>query len=264
MLDLHIEYKPIKNALTLARLCSEAYEKTICAPNSYVTVDELQSFDKGVNGFVCREGINCVLVFRGTDLVPIGRDIITDAKLAMTYLTFGTNTKYGMVHKGFYEAWMKVEPIVTTLMEKYRKYCQRFWIAGHSMGGAVATLASMYYNSKNLFNGLDGKKPPAYTFGSPKLFDEQAMEAYDHKQYRYVHTRDPVPLFPISWAHRKYTHVKEHVTLPAKWRPFIAEQFKKIPRWLTRLEKSYEESCLVDIRQHHIVSYIESLQDSQP
>lgn len=116
------------------------------------------------------------------------------------------------VHAGFIASWREtrdyVTPYLEELIEKYPKY--QLTLVGHSLGGALAALASLEYHYR-------GWTPQVTTFGEPRIGNIALMQHFDrafptHKQpdisstYRRVtHAGDPVPLLPISeWGYRMH------------------------------------------------------------
>ncbi|KAI4678125.1 uncharacterized protein J4E88_006645 [Alternaria novae-zelandiae] len=108
------------------------------------------------------------------------------------------------VHTGFYSSWLNtrkvVLPHVSKAMEKYPDY--KLVLVGHSLGGAIATLAGLDFKAR-------GWEPHVTTFGEPRLgnkhlnkyVDERFGTTTDHdhnKLHRVTHVGDPVPLLPLS------------------------------------------------------------------
>lgn len=109
-------------------------------------------------------------------------------------------------------SWRHTQPYVIPhleeLVEKYPEY--QLTLVGHSLGGAVAALASLDFHFR-------GWNPQVTTFGEPKIGNFALMQYFDKafiadKQtnasdmYRRVtHAEDPVPLLPISeWGYRMH------------------------------------------------------------
>ena len=116
------------------------------------------------------------------------------------------------VHAGFMTSWKHTRPHVTPQLEKLVKQYPGYQLTlvGHSLGGAVAALASLDYKSR-------GWNPQVTTFGEPRIGNLALMhymdrafvseDAQDFKSmYRRVtHVDDPVPLLPLKeWGYRMH------------------------------------------------------------
>ena len=128
------------------------------------------------------------------------------------------------VHSGFHDTYLAMRPLLlkylTTLRYKYPDY--DLHLVGHSLGGAVAALAGLEYDSF-------GWKPTITTFGEPMVGNwefnewldgifglnddgggrEKGSGTRDGTRYRRVtHKGDPVPLLPLrEWGY--YPHAGE-------------------------------------------------------
>jgi hypothetical protein len=71
-------------------------------------------------------------------------------------------------------------------------------VTGHSLGGAMATLASVRLASEGY------TVRAVYTFGSPRVGDRAFRRKYRLPNYRFVNDDDLVPHLPFSWC---YKHV---------------------------------------------------------
>eukprot|EP00903_Cladosiphon_okamuranus_P017384 g16014.t1 len=132
------------------------------------------------------------LVFRGTvqgskanrrqNLTCTRRDLPGD-----------NNGLMGKVHKGFYNAqdsvWANLTKPGSLLagaltLGSRDSWLQNFYIAGHSLGGAMAVITAARLVSENVVQQVDGEYTSVkridgvYTFGSPALFDPYAAEQY--------------------------------------------------------------------------------------
>ena len=117
------------------------------------------------------------------------------------------------VHAGFMKAWRETRPYVVPhlkeLVQKYPGY--RVTLVGHSLGGAIAALASMDFQSR-------GWNPQVTTFGEPRIgnaglaryldasFAKEGTEDDITESFRRVtHVNDPVPLLPLTeWGYRMH------------------------------------------------------------
>ena len=121
--------------------------------------------------------------------------------------TIRRQTKFsnGKVHKGFLEALDSIWDILSTHLGKKYSPSKKLWFTGHSMGGALATLAL----AKLMFN-QDSDRPPyniggLYTVGQPKvgdnLFSDKFSEQVEGRAFRLVQGRDPVSMAPLGYKH---------------------------------------------------------------
>lgn len=117
------------------------------------------------------------------------------------------------VHAGFIKAWRETRPYVIPhlkeLVQKYPSY--QITLVGHSLGGAIAALASLDFQSR-------GWKPQVTTFGEPRIGNQGLMAHLDKvfsndgdelgifDRYRRVtHYNDPVPLLPLTeWGYQMH------------------------------------------------------------
>ena len=117
-----------------------------------------------------------------------------------------------MVHAGFMTSWRHTRSqligILEDLVNRYPDY--RLTLVGHSLGGAIAALASLDFHAK-------GWNPQITTFGEPRIGNKALMQYIDKafgnesssdasKRYqRVTHIDDPVPLLPLSdWGYEMH------------------------------------------------------------
>jgi hypothetical protein len=118
---------------------------------------------------------------------------------ALTDLNTGLQTSHTgcSVHQGFYYAFdsilIELRKFVSGLKNVNAIHC-----IGHSLGGAVATLAADWIKASGLINSVK-----LYTFGSPRVGLEMfatksTSRLTDKNIFRVYHQTDPVPLLP-TW-----------------------------------------------------------------
>ena len=108
----------------------------------------------------------------------------------------------GKVHRGISrvleQSWSELEH---TLAD-FASAGQPIWITGHSLGGALATLAASRLASLGYTVG------PLYTFAQPRVgngaYAVQTWRLLQEAHYRYTNGRDVVPRFPPSAAAAPY------------------------------------------------------------
>tara|TARA_B100000242_G_C43044674_1_gene487524 strand:+ start:661 stop:1683 length:1023 start_codon:yes stop_codon:yes gene_type:complete len=74
---------------------------------------------------------------------------------------------------------------------------------GHSLGGALATLSSLYFKCK-----YPEAEVSCITFGSPRAGSKEFTRLFNNnieESYRFVNDNDPVPCVPLAW---RFKHVK--------------------------------------------------------
>lgn len=98
---------------------------------------------------------------------------------------------FGRVHSGFAAALARVEcELLVTVSRLLDHKPRKLWIAGHSLGGALATLmATKLYFAKLPIEGI-------YTFGQPQVGNAEFVRQYNaalaQRTYRVVNHLDAV------------------------------------------------------------------------
>ncbi len=123
-----------------------------------------------------------VLAFRGTELTAF-EDIKTDLKASLIPCTTG-----GRIHSGFAEAYNRIKYILL----KELQGTSPLYITGHSLGGALAVIAT-----KHLQKEFDVKA--CYTYGAPKIATADWIDGITKPVYRIVNAIDAVPMLPPSF-----------------------------------------------------------------
>ncbi len=148
-------------------------------------VDCIEGEAAGTQAYLVRApGRFLALVFRGTekDFKDVRADL--DARFL--------GTAAGKAHRGFMEAFSAVE---TAVRESLKVALGKedtslpLYVAGHSLGGALATVAA---------NRLEDEFDIAacYTFGSPRVGDAEWSDLVKAPVYRVVNGADGVPIVP--------------------------------------------------------------------
>eukprot|EP00163_Fabomonas_tropica_P010841 TRINITY_DN2111_c0_g2_i2.p2 TRINITY_DN2111_c0_g2~~TRINITY_DN2111_c0_g2_i2.p2 ORF type:complete len:654 (-),score=182.80 TRINITY_DN2111_c0_g2_i2:2312-4273(-) len=84
--------------------------------------------------------------------------------------------KCGRIHRGFKKGWAAIRNQVhsTILTGRYVENGYKFVIAGHSQGGALATLAAVDFKER-----WPSMKLAVYTFGSPRVGNKKFVKYYN-------------------------------------------------------------------------------------
>jgi triacylglycerol lipase len=186
----------VENAIYFAVASSLAYNSSDA---TFATQLNDQMGFAGVNS-PCASGANCAyvieddkaltLAFRGTWDFNTAE---SDAAVALVSdpLCAGATI---LVHQGFKTALDSLWGAVTALIRdsRTRSAAKPLFVTGHSLGGALATLAS----ARLLRMGIG---PTAvYTYGSPRVGNVGFFDAYQCVNYRVVNRMDIVPHVPLQ------------------------------------------------------------------
>jgi len=252
-------------ACRLMALASKiAYEKgseanRLCVFHGADAFDFVDDSRTDTQLFIAARGLDVVVSFRGTEDV---RDAITDLQLRKV-IWHGQ-----LVHHGFAAAFAAIEERLHAILLNHfvtRSGDIRIWFTGHSLGGALTSLAVVAAREWGLpVHGV-------YSFGSPRVGSSEFAIHYDckdlglhDKTFRVVHEEDIVPRI-ISKA-AGYTHVGQEIFLNAFGGVEVDPPlFGKVLSdgygiWRAFLAKSCGKDALLDFLQdHYINSYIERL-----
>lgn len=130
------------------------------------------------------------LIFRGSTSANYSADWVSNARIGVS------SSKTGLpVHLGFNHIFNSMLPQIQIFL-KDAKQIKAVHCIGHSLGGAVATLAADWIKSNR------GVPVKLYTFGAPKpgmlLFANRLSSKLGKKNiFRAYHPTDPVPMIPL-------------------------------------------------------------------
>lgn len=165
--------------------------------------EQVYFFDqRGTQAILLADHEKIIVAFRGSETVL--EDWITDFKIRKTAGPCGN------VHRGFKAAlnwvWTDIEATIEEIRDPLpREKHQTLWFTGHSLGGALATMATAFckFNEQPIVvNGL-------YTFGQPRVGSEKFATAFNAafkaQTFRFVNNNDVVTRVPPSIC--DYSHV---------------------------------------------------------
>jgi len=176
----------IKTAYYLAHACQAAYLDDLGEAVTLLGLGtNAATFSLGqLHGFVAQLPNATLVAFRGTDSIQTW---LTDGRAAQIEDAAYT----GKVHQGFA---MALAEIWSDLKAKLPLpgSGRPIWVTGHSLGGALATLASVRLQNEGY--GVQ----VVYTYGSPRVGDLDFYAAYLALNYRFVNNNDIVPHLPLE------------------------------------------------------------------
>lgn len=200
----------LRNAWWLAECALAAYADPQVAAGIFAAGGLELAGDGPVRG--ARHGGQCYVVagpgavivaFRGTQVVKAAyatvpeklremagrvlKDVVTDAKVR---LVPWSGRAGGMVHQGFADSFLEMRPqlVERIALARKRHPGAPVWVTGHSLGGALATLAA---------DALDGVRG-VHVFGSPRVGDAEFAKSAWFPGWRFRHHADVVPWVPME------------------------------------------------------------------
>lgn len=172
----------IYKLLDLIAYDNEEEEKKLKSELALLNLKLEKTFDKnGTQAMIISSDKFYALAFRGTETTSI-KDIKTD--LDAKQIKCETE---GKMHRGFYNAFNDVRVEIQKYIDENLEDKPLF-ITGHSLGGALATVATKKLKYE--------KMAACYTYGSPRVGNEAWMLEIKSPVYRLVNSADPVTMLP--------------------------------------------------------------------
>lgn len=179
-----------QNALLLAKASLMAYQSPdLIQPEvaqwgfpqfTFIDRKDSQAFMAGNSEMI-------IMAFRGTEPTNL-KDWMTDLQIRRK------TGPYGKVHRGFLKGFQVMWPEIRAKLKEWQTQAQSLWLTGHSLGGALATLAmaSLGEEAKPV-HGL-------YTFGQPRVGGKTFARNFDldfkARMFRFVNNNDVVTRVP--------------------------------------------------------------------
>jgi hypothetical protein len=200
----------------------------------------VQSAQRDVECYMLLIPASVIAVFRGSEVLRPDRWRSTrDARedFASVLLDWTGNAKVPLVpvrprstrnvHLGFLASFESIWPALRPRLEAFG--ARRFWFTGHSLGGAMATLAADRFGRGTLV-----------TFGSPRVGDTRFAATFRRPAHRIVNNSDIVAWVPPPWL-GGYRHVGRTGLITAKG------EFLRDTSWLTGLH-DFAQGHLAQVR----------------
>lgn len=146
-----------------------------------------------------------IVVFRGTQVPIFGQpldykgivaDVLADANIELISVGNGR-----FVHTGINRA---LDEVWDNLLKPYLDHLRaasggnlKIWFTGHSLGGALATLAADRYEDAQ----------GVYTFGSPRVGNDRFRDQYRARIFRFVNNADIVTNVPVIGSRDQFIPV---------------------------------------------------------
>lgn len=176
----------IENCHKMAKMAGLAYLDGPAAKKEYKKL----GYKK--HEFISDNGAQCHVVWNDTEFVICFRGTepkeFSDIKADLNAIPRAAQSG-GLVHSGFRteldKVWDNIQPFLVNSTEK------NFFITGHSLGGAMATIAA---------SRLKDRVTCLYTYGSPRVGNSTFVKSFSNvKHYRHVNNNDIVASVPFAF-----------------------------------------------------------------
>ena len=179
----------LEKSLLFAELAKVSYHNPETAERILrgVGITDFEFFDEdGAQAYHFENEHDSVIVCRGTE-----PDDINDVKADVNVVAVAAET-VGRVHGGFKSECDHLWPMIEHAIRSTRK---PMWFAGHSLGGAMATICA----GRCFLSHIDAMPEGLFTYGSPRVGDKQYINFCDIYHVRWVHNNDIVTRLPPRW-----------------------------------------------------------------
>ncbi len=153
-------------------------------------LDLVNIYNQGGTQAYLAKNINsnmAVLAFRGTEIEGLTLETMLDVWTDL-FFKYHKDDRGVLTHKGFLNAFENVREHIQSDLRTIPEFS--LYITGHSLGGALALIATKIFNSDNI--------AACYTFGSPKVGNEDFDDEIKPPIYRVVNDVDLVPFLPFT------------------------------------------------------------------
>lgn len=237
-----------EDAILLAAMLNQAYrlfeKEKVVLPQGYtlrfniLALAGVEEPEQEVFGFLAESKDNVVIIFRGTRTF---KDNESDQDFFQIPYPFVRNV--GKTHRGFTCIYQSAREELIGELNKLSTN-KRLFVAGHSLGGALAVLAALDIAVNTGF-----KNPVVYTYGSPRVADPEFASSFNQtvkNSFRVVNVHDIIP------------------TLPAKaYPPPITKNGLFYRHVNTKVPISFQLNSL-PVRNHEIICYFKFLSRQNP
>jgi hypothetical protein len=182
----------LQRASLFADLCAAAYDPPMGGSIRGLEIEPFRyevgpkETPLGLSGFVAHADADVVLVFCGTK-TPSQSTMDMLANWTINLAASQVAGYGGQVHRGFAlaidETW---DDIFKRVSLRRLHDAQKLWVTGHSLGGALATLAACRCDQAGQ------KVAMVYTFGSPRVGDHAFAGNYALDHFRFENKNDVV------------------------------------------------------------------------
>jgi V8-like Glu-specific endopeptidase len=185
--EAHFNWRTALSLALASRLAYESAAAIRATTHGLWQLQECQFIEADdTQCFVAATPQAILVSFRGTESVG---DWLANLNVA------SRTRPYGVVHRGFLGAFQAVEGQLLAVLEASPN--RSLLLTGHSLGGALATIAAAEWHQRFNVRWI-------MTYGQPAVGRsnfEQFMQRYDASFFRFVNDDDVVPRVPPNYRH---------------------------------------------------------------
>ena len=238
-------------ALLFARLCHYARNdntKKFVTALGFTDVVHIESKATDTELYVCSDDTQVVVVFKATNSF----DDWVKTNLKASHV----EGPLGDVHEGFEKAYLSVAHMLLREIQKHTG--KQIYYTGHSLGGALASVAMSY-----TYVGLVSQ---VYTYGSPRVFSRFASKAYDllfsDRTFRYVMGGDFIARVPMRLMEYRHVRERQYYDRSGNFRPDVSNWFVAYETTIDLMDELLRGRLFED-EDHAIKLYISRLSNNQ-
>ena len=206
--------------------------------------------------FIENEGAQCHVIWSANEIVLCFRGTepseFSDIKADLNAFQDKANNGHGLVHNGFQEEVNKIWDQIMNIVNTKTHEKKTLYICGHSLGGAMATIAT---------SRLGERVTALYTYGSPRAGTRKFVKSFSTiPHYRFVNNNDIVPKVPFAFLGYRHTCSPQYINYYGNIRPATYWQRLK-DQWRGRwraLKKGQPFDGAYDHGMDHYVKYTEN------
>ena len=225
----------------------------VLAEIAYLDTTEAKAKKKGLgftgHKFFGNDGAQChafwnkeeyVLAFRGTE-----PDELSDVLADLNAIPRGAMT-HGLVHSGFRG---ELDKIWADIKKHHSSHAAKtFYITGHSLGAAMATIATSRFEEETPVEQLT-------TFGSPRVGTRKFVKNIATPHMRFVNNNDIVTKVPLWLMGYKHHGVLQYINFYGNVRKLTTWQAIK-DKW-----RGYRSGLLDGALDHGMANYVKHTKD---
>lgn len=198
-----------------------------------------------------------VVAFRGTEwandqdaetMENFVADLYVDIDIRWTNAEAG-----GKIHRGFHDGLNEIWDDLRVYVDRLSGKGRRLWIAGHSLGGALAVLTGARMSN---VQGI-------YTYGAPRVGNRDFVANYPHTLHRIVNNNDVIPHLPtFPYADLGELHyidssgcLHNDITFWQRWKDEIQGHIDCLVENIRNLDKGWIATLPDGIKDHTPLLY---------